>query len=252
MNLARAFLPALVLMNACGPFHRGTTRHDVYLIDGTASVVPDSLDQAIRAIESEADQFHRGDCVTVLPIMSDSDAIPSDQIVRMCVPTERQPYDQDLQDFRNIFHEALAAQRRQIATHRASRTDILGSLRLVEQEFALDGTNVHKTVAIFSDFIEEDTTINFAKAPELATPELAEGLADRISSAASTPKNGQTVEGLRVFLGNLQSNEIRSLPKQRREAIRRFWLAYFNDQHAHSFFAADGPGMSLKFLAQSE
>jgi len=254
MNLAHAFLPALVLMNACGPFHRATSRHDVYLIDGTASVVQDSLDQANKAIEKGAEQFHRGDCITVLPIMSDSDAIPSDQIVRMCVPTEPQPYDQDIQDFRSTLHEALAAQRRQLTTHRASRTDILGSLRLVEQEFSLDRPNVEKTLVIFSDFVEEDRTWNFIKAPELATPEKAERLANCLAAAFTS--SGSHVQpdwsSVRVFLGSLQSNEIPNMTAQRREAVRRFWIAYFMSLHTQPFFATDGPGMTLKFLSRRE
>jgi hypothetical protein len=228
------------------------TRDIVVLPDGTASIVPAALDQALQAIESEAAQLRRGDCMTVIPIVSDSTATPADQIVRMCVPTERQPYDQDLQDFRNSFHQTLAEERRQLAANRAAKTDILGSLKLAEQEFALDGPKVQKTLVVYSDFIEEDDTWNFLKAPELATPEKAERLANCLATASVNPHEQPDWSNIRVFLGGLQSTETPNMSPQRKEAINRFWTAYFTALHARPFFAVDGPGMSLRFLAQKE
>ena len=67
--------------------------------------------QLLRFVQSDL-SWH---CCPHVLIMSDSDAIPSDQIVRMCVPTERQPYDRTLQDFRDAFHRALAEQNRERA-----------------------------------------------------------------------------------------------------------------------------------------
>jgi hypothetical protein len=254
MKTSRALLSAVLLLSSCHRLHDGhaATKHLVYLVDASASIVPASFDQAMNAVDRIAEQLQRGDCITVLPILSDSDAIPSDQIVRMCVPTERQPYDQDLQEFREGIHDKLAAQGHQLTLHRATKTDIIGTLALANQEFSLSRSNVQGTLIIFSDFIEEDTATNFSNAPELATPKSAERLATRLSSTTSTLKDAQASTGLRVFLGNLRSNEIETLPKQRREAIRRFWLAYFNAQHAHPFFATDGPGMNSEFLTQSE
>lgn len=244
-------LPLLtLLLVGCG----GPHRHDVYLVDATASIVPASFDQAIKAIESEAEQLHRGDCVTVLPILSDSDSIPSDEIVRACVPTARTAYDQDLKDFHEQFRQRMEHEEHALALHRSAMTDILGSLKIVEQEFALDNPRTRKTVVVFSDFIEEDDARNFAKSPDLASDDSSERLALALATGA---RNGGRLgvpkwTGLRVLLGGLRSTETSKMSSQRKEGINRFWVAFFTALHARPFFAVDGPGMSLRFLAQEE
>jgi hypothetical protein len=256
MKIFIALLPAALLLSSCHGMHSGRalTSHIVYDLDSTASIVPASFDAAMKAIENQSAQLHRGDCISVVPIASDSDAILSEQIVRMCVPSERQAYDQDLQDFKEKLHQALAAQSRQLTDHRAAKTDILGSLKVVEQEFAFDGPNVEKTVILYSDFIEEDGVRDFTKSPDLARPESAERLARTLATdpafGCSNPPSDWS--HVRVFLGSLQSTEIPKLPGPRRDAIRRFWMAYFNARNVRPFFAADGPGMSAKFLAREE
>jgi hypothetical protein len=256
MKIAIALLSAAVLLNSCHGTHSGRTlrSHNVYDLDSTASIVPASFDAAIKAIETQSAQLQRGDCISVVPIASDSDSIPSDQIVRMCVPTERQAYDQDLEDFQESLHQALATQSRQLTLHPAAKTDILGSLKLVDQEFAFDGPNVQKTVIMFSDFIEEDGVRDFTKSSDLARPDTAERLARTL---ANNPLSGCTSPSsdwshVRVFLGSLQSTEIPNLPGPRRTAIRLFWMAYFNARKVQPIFAIDGPGMSAKFLVREE
>jgi hypothetical protein len=256
MKISIALLPTALLLSSCHGTHSGPalTSHVVYDLDSTASVVPASFDAAVKAIEIQSAQLQRGDCISIVPIASDSDSIPSDQILRMCVPPERQAYDQDLEDFRENLHQALAAQSRQLTDHRAAKTDILGSLKLVEQEFAFDGPNVQKTVILYSDFIEEDGVRDFTKSPALARPEAAERLARTLAadptSGCSNPSSDWS--HVRVFLGSVQSTEIPNLPGQRRDAIQRFWRAYFNARKVQPFFASDGPGTSAKFLARKE
>jgi hypothetical protein len=255
MKFTPIALCSLSLLSACHyPWQATPTEHHVYFVDVTASIVPVAQAQAMQAIEEQASQLRHGDCIAVVPIMGDSDAVPGDVIVRKCVPADRLSYDQELTDFRDDLHQALAAQSRQLAQRRAGKTDILGAVRIAEQEFALDKPNTRKTLLIYSDFIEEDGTRNFLTSPDLATPEAAERLArtlasDPMTGCANPPMDWSKV---RVFLGNIQSTETANLPEKRKEAIRRFWMAYFTSLHAHPFFAADGPGMSSKFLAQKE
>jgi hypothetical protein len=224
-------------------------RDDVSVLDATASVIPASLDQAMQAIEDASVRLRRGDCITVVPIVGQSFATPSDEILHRCIPSERQPYDHDLDDFHVELHNALASERRQIALHRAAKTDILGTLNLVAQEFSLDGPQVRKTLVIFSDFIEEDDSRNFITSPDLATPEAAERLARDLAGGRQHSCNWS---GVRIFLGNLQSTELPNLPEPRRQAIQRFWSAYFTACKSQPFFAADGPGMSARFILQAQ
>ena len=248
MKFTPIALCGIIVLTAChDPIPETPTTHIVDLPDATASITPAAQAQAMQAIEEQASQLGHGDCISVMPIMGDSDAMPADAIVRKCVPTERLPYDDEL-------HQALADQSRQLAQHRAERTNILGAIQLTEQELALDKPDTRRVLLIYSDFIEEDGTRNFLTSPDLATPEAAVRLARTL---ASNPVPGCTKplvdwSHVRVFLGNIQSTETANLPDKRKEAIRRFWIAYFTALHAHPFFAADGPGISLRFLAQRE
>lgn len=247
MKTPRLLLFAVALMAACRGPHGGHGQHVhvVYLLDASASIEPAAFEQAMQAIDAKGVQLHRGDCLTVLPILSDADAIPPGQVVRICVPIDRALYDQDLRDYQEHLHRALGGQSSALSIHRGSRTDILGSLNLVEQEFALDGPQVQRVLIVFSDFIEEDGERSFVSAPNMATPERAESLARRIAEIHAGPVWAE----IPVFLGNLTSTELPRLSEQRRESIRRFWLAYFRALHAHPFYAADGPDMSVRFLS---
>jgi hypothetical protein len=251
MKLVPLVLCSLTLLSACHDPRQATPpEHSVVLLDATASVLPASQAQAVLAVEEQARHLHHGDCISVVPIMGNADAMPTDAIVHKCVPTERLPYDQEFTDFRDDLHQALAAQSRQLAQHVVNKTDILNAIHLAEQEFSLDNPNTRKTLLIYSDFIEEDGTENFLTSPDLATPEAAERLATTLvsSSQPGCAKPPVDWSHVRVFLGSLQSTETVKLSEKRKEAIQRFWIAYFTALHARPFFAADGPGMSLRFL----
>ena len=252
MNANRALLPAVLILASCHAPHgaHAVLRHVVYLPDATASIEPAAFNQAMHAIVAVAEQLRRGDCISVIPIISDSTTTPEDQIVRMCVPTERQPYDQDIQDFRTNIAKALAEQARQLSDRRSIKTDILGALKMADQEFALDSPDVWKTLFIFSDFLQEDSFYDFTRSPDLASPESAERLAQSLASGsiAGCSKAGNLAH-VNVFLGNLPSTELPRLPPQRQAAIQQFWIAYLSACKAKPFFAIDGPGMSSRFLS---
>jgi len=252
MRVHRVVFSALLLLASC---HRRDGQqagpmHIVALPDATASIEPAAFNATMRAIEALAEQLQRGDCISVIPIINDSAATPGDQIVRMCAPTERQSYDEDIQDFRTNVAKALAEQARQLSERRSARTDILGALRLVDQEFALDGTGVKKTLFIFSDFIQDDSTYDFTRSSDLASPESADTLALRLARGPITGCNrAGNLAHASVYLGNLPSTELPKLSPQRRAAIQQFWIGYFSACNAKPFFAIDGPGVSSRFLS---
>ena len=189
--------------------------------------------------------MQRGDRISVIPITSDSDTNAQGNILRMTVPLNRQPYDQDLQVFRKTFRQALHTLHDHARAHLFDKTDIIGTVDLAAQEFAPDDGHVQKRLIVLSDFIEEDGTLDFRTAPALAGENSARMLASRLA------KNIPEISAVSVFLGSLQSNELDRLPKARRQAIREFWLEYFKNEKTHPVFATDGPGMSASFTNDS-
>src|ERR1017187_3138862 len=238
-------LLALALSSCAGGYHPpAQTVHGVYLLDCSASIAPKALDDAFHQVELQADNMQRGDRISVIPITSDSDTNAQGNILRMNVPLNRQPYDQDVQTFRKNFRQALRALHDHAKAHLFDKTDIIGSVDLAAQEFAADDDHIPKRLIILSDFIEEDDTLNFRTAPALAGDGTARQLAVRLA------KNIPQIPTVAVFLGSLQSKELDQLPKARRQAIREFWLEYFNNQKSHPVFATDGPGMSALFTTE--
>jgi len=229
----------LTLTSCAGGYHSpAQTVHRVYLLDCSASIAPKALDDAFHQVELQADKMQRGDRISVIPITSASDTNAQGNILRMNVPLNRQPYDQDLQVFRKTFRQALHVLHDHARAHLFDKTDILGSIDLAAQEFAPDDGHVQKRLIVLSDFIEEDGTLDFRTAPALAGENTARQLAARLA------KNVPQISTVRVFLGNLQSNELDRMPKARRQALREFWLEYFKNEKTHPVFATDGPGMS--------
>ena len=230
---------ALALTSCAGGYHPPAQKiHRVYLLDCSASIAPKALDDAFHQVELQADKMQRGDRISVIPITSDSDTNAQGNILRMTVPLNRQPYDQDLQVFRKTFRQALHVLHDHARAHLFDKTDILGSIDLAAQEFAPDDEHIQKRLIVLSDFIEEDGILDFRTAPALAGETSARQLAVRLA------RNIPQISTVSVFLGSLQSNELDRLPKVRRQAIREFWLEYFTNKNTHPVFATDGPGMS--------
>jgi len=252
MKIMRTLVFSAVIIQGCSMFHRQQPPPEdvVFALDATASVVPASFDEAIKAIEAHVDGMRRGDCMTVLPIISDSDALPSEDIVRGCAPTDRQPYDQDLKAFRDRMRRALEEQGRHLSARKAAETDILGTLNLVDQELEMAPPMVRRQVVIFSDFIEEDRTRNFVVMREMADISGATRIARELSSQQqASPLQRSPFSDVPVLLGGLASSELPRLPEERRAAIRHFWMVYFKSLGAKPMYVNDGPGMSARLLA---
>jgi hypothetical protein len=243
----------VVILHGCAGFQRTTLQpvHTIFALDATASVVPTSLAQAVKAVESEIDRMQRGDCITVLPIISNSVAIPSDEIVRGCAPTARQPYDQDLKVFRDQLRKNIDLEAQKLSSAQAEKTDILGTIDLLDQELSLDGPKVQKRVVLFSDFIEEDDTRNFIRSVDVSDVAVASTLArDLAYRKKAAGNNAATWDGVEVLLAGLQSSELPQLAESRRAAIQQFWMEYFDARQAQPRYVNDGPGICGRFLAR--
>ena len=165
--------------------------------------------------------------------------------MRFDVPANREAYDADLQQFRKRVSAELEKFQNRVATHPSPKTDILGTLRLAGEEFSADTKQTSRTVIVLSDFIQDDGTLDFKSDPNLHDEASAGAFARELAKSESQP-----LRNVRIYLGGLRSSDLGNLDKNRRNAIREFWVQYLTACGAQPSFQTDGPGM-LRTLVQS-
>lgn len=213
-------------------------KHIVILPDVSGSIDRASLEQAFNAMNELARHLQRGDRLTIIPILGDAEAEASGKILRFEVPANRQAYDTDLRDFRNKLNASLKEMQAAAVARPGAKTDILGAIALAEQEFNLHTDQSAKLLAILSDFIEEDQQFNFRIDSVISGAAPVQRFATRQAWTGDI-----RLKKVKVYLGLLKSSEFTSLRRSRRNAIKRFWIQYFNDIEAQAEFFDDGPGL---------
>jgi len=224
-----------VALLGCG---KRESRHIVILPDVSGSIERESLEQAFKAIDELAGHLQRGDRLTIIPILGDAEAGASGRILRFEVPVNRQAYDTDLRDFKNKLTTYLQKMRTEAIARPGSRTDILGTISLAEQEFNLRTDHSLKLLAILSDFIEEDRQLNFRTDNVFSS-------VDPVQKFATQQAHIENIrlDKVEVYLGLLKSSEFTAMRRPRRNAIKSFWIQYFDKAGAHAKFFDDGPGL---------
>lgn len=231
----------LILLLAAGLFGCGKQpepRHIVILPDVSGSIDRKALEQAFKAIDELVGHLHRGDRIAIIPILGDAEAEASGRIIRFQVPANRQAYDSDLRKFRLRLGTSLKEMQDNAITHPGAKTDILGSIALADQEFQAVPGESKRVLIILSDFIQEDSGIDFRKDHRLGSKSTASDFATRTIKAQ--PLNFNETQ---VYLGLLRSNEYNVMSKHRREALREFWLRFFNACGGSPKFTNDGAGL---------
>lgn len=244
MNLKPLRLMLLLAAALVGCSRHPEPRHIVILIDVSGSIERTSLNQAFKAIEELAGHLQRGDRISIIPILGDAEAQASGRIIRFNVPITRQAYDSDLRHFRVKLKNALGKAQADAVGHPGPKTDILGSIMLADEEFKGSPDHSRHLLIVLSDFIQESSGVDFKASGYLATPAIARKFAAQLAKNHAVDFNG-----LPAYLGFLQSREYSALPLTRREAIRRFWVEYFNVSHAHARLVADGAGLLSSSIA---
>lgn len=207
-----------VALLGCG---KQQTRHIVILLDISGSIDQESLEQAFKAMDDLASHLQRGDRLTIIPILGDAEAEASGKILRFEVPANRQAYDTDMRDFRSKLTSSLQMMEANAVTRPGSKTDILGSIALAEQEFESVLDKSPRLLFILSDFIQEDRELNFRKDRRLTNQVTSRKFATEIVKTHTLD-----LRGTRVYLGLLRSNEYSRLNSKRRTAIQEFWIEY--------------------------
>jgi hypothetical protein len=213
-------------------------RHIVILPDVSGSIDRGALEQEFKAIDYMVGSLRRGDRITIIPILSDAEAEASGKILRFEVPENRQAYDGDLRDFRHKLSASLEKMQTGALAQPGSKTDILGSLALAEQEFRTGSGESRRLLIVLSDFIQDDSEVNFRTARGLSALSLTDNFVRQTVKASPLE-----LKGVSIFLGLLQSTEFGSMPRSRRQALRTFWLKYLQSCGANPTFTTDGPGL---------
>lgn len=212
-----------------------------FVIDESKSVPDDARAEAHTSVEQNVDYLHRGDSLVVIPLTGDAATQTPGKVQRFRLSAERKAYDVDLKQARSKVREMLDKSREESLAHPYMRTDVLGTLRLAEEE---KGTSESFVLAILSDMIQDTTTMNFMTHPALARTESARKLADQLMAG-----HEKVWAGAHIFLGQLRSEDLGRTQPERREAIRAFWLEYFRAGGATDVvFATDGVGQLEGFM----
>lgn len=242
MKVLRIAVSVLLLLFfiSCGPSARHS-KHLIILADTSASIVPDARAQMFAAIRQLLAQLSRGDAATIMPVANDASGNLQGHILRFESPATREPYDEDLKRFRKAAESALSSLETESMHLPASRTDILGTLSVAQEEFKRERQR-EVTFIIFSDFLEDDRVFKFRSDKAFRGPHGARSLAEGLASGKPM------LPGTPIFCGELRSKEWLMLDEPRREAVREFWTVYINAIGGKVSFAADGPAMAVTLV----
>lgn len=238
MKTVTTFLILLLATGLLSCGKQSEPRQIVILPDVSGSIDRDALQQAFQAIDGLVGQLQRGDRITIIPILGDAQAEISGRIIRFEVPKERRAYDADLRQFRSTLKHSLEEMKSAAITNPGTKTDILGSVELAKEEFQLVAEQPKRLLIILSDFIQEDTSINFRSDHRLADPNNAKIFATHTVKAYQLQ-----FTGVQVYLGILHSSEYMQLSRSRREALQSFWTRCFTASGSPPNFVTDGPGL---------
>jgi hypothetical protein len=237
MKAQNAFFALLLAAGFLGCGKHSAPRHIVMLVDVSGSIDRDALAKVFEAIDDLVGSLKRGDRIAIIPILGDAEAEASGRIIRFEASMNRQAYDGDLRSFWVKLREALKEMEAAAVASPGSRTDILGSVALAEQEFQTQSGDSQRQLLILSDFIQEDRDIDFK-----ADIRLANGSAAKAFATEVTQRSALDFRATTVFLGLLRSNEYVHLRQSRRTAVQEFWVSYFKFLGAQPKFTVDGPG----------
>jgi hypothetical protein len=166
----------------------------------------------------------RGDRLILIPITGDAENDAGGRVLRLTAPTERESYDTDLRRFQSEAQKQFVAWAASLDPHQ-TRTDILGTLDAARQEFAAVPKGSVRRLIIVSDFLEDESSIRFVSAPQLASVVHARKFALMLRSERQF-----TLTDVPICLGRLESSDFAPLSSQRKEAVQAFWTAYLTDK----------------------
>lgn len=238
MKSALIIILAILLLAGCSQ-QQPVPKQIVSLVDISASIEPQAETECLDAIVKLIAKLNRGDTITIIPITGDADVQSTGRVLRFQKPVNRTAYDADLISFSKQVHDSLQALRVQAVDNPTAKTDIFGAIQMAMEEFAAGPKDRDRRLIIFSDFIEDDGTVNFNTDRRLSSGKSAINFATEQSKAFSSA----AAVSIRADLGLLRSKELHAVSKERREAIRQFWLEYLKCLGIQPVWMTDGVGL---------
>jgi len=237
-NLVAIVVLGLVCIS-CGPEKRPRLAI-AFVIDLTGSIEQEAIREALESLSPLFDnkKLQRGDSIYVIPITGDTLTESQGKILRIHLNENRQVYDSDLTNLASEVKEKLELMQAEAIANPYQHSDILGAADLAAEELSIEKGKVHKVIVILSDFIQDDSKLNFNTSSDLANDLSAIALAKELSDS-----HKDVFAGTSLYLGMLRSKDLKKMAKPRREAVQIFWQEYFKQQRAeHVSVAIDGPG----------
>jgi hypothetical protein len=244
MKTKRGFIGLVLAVALFGCGKQPKNRHIVIMPDVSGSIDRESLVQAFTAIDGLTNHMRRGDKITIIPILGDAQTQVSGRIIRLEVPTNRQAYESDLRHFAATLRSALEDLKFSTMKNPGTQTDLLGSISVAEQEIRSNSGSLTSVVVILSDFIQEDSEINFLRDGRLNNKSTAKEFAAQLAKRERLDFGGTP-----VYLGLLKSNEYAGCDRSRRSAIQELWIGYFTSLNSVPEFADDGVGLLRKVIS---
>lgn len=221
--------------------------HAIYIVDLTASTLEDARAKAFAGIKEPFDKglLKRGDSVAVIPITSDALIESQGSILRFDLPTDREVYDQDLQDLSDRVISELTKMQKNAEANPYPYSDILGAIRIAGEEFSTDKPGTRRLLVVLSDCVQDVKQMSFKTAAIVANKNNASKTAKEMATA-----DGKIFASANVYIGLLRSTDLKSMSPQRREGVETFWVEYFQQTGAKSVHvSSDGPGQLAKFIS---
>lgn len=229
------FIVLTFLLTACGG-----QKSLIFVIDFSESVSPEARADAFKAIQAEAKLLGRGDSITVIPVTSDALIESGGKVLRLEAGETRKLRDKDLKEFQEEIEKGLAAMSSN-ATYK--QTDLFGALHIAQEETANQTARKRRVVVIvLSDLVHSTSQIRFEVDAAFVKAETSRRYAEKSVKAGEW-------NGAEIYLGWLESSDLRKMNAPRREAVRQFWQEYFKIGNAKKIrFATDGAGQVENFI----
>jgi hypothetical protein len=239
--LALLLIFCVVLAASC---RRADGLNLIVIIDLSASIEAEAVDEAFDAIQSIIGDFRRGDSITIIPVTGDAATESQGRILRFDLDRPREAYDADLKRFAEQIKAEIEKMRTAARSAPFGRSDILGSLAIAAESLSQEKRG--SVVVVLSDFLQDDLQYNFKRDARLANERSANELAGEVAKARPN-----SFKGAAVYLGLLRSEDLKTLPQMRRQAVQRFWEEYLSCQGASISAATDGSGHLSSFLKRA-
>lgn len=214
----------------------------VCLLDATASVPIETRRKMGELLKTISTGLNRGDELIVIPITGESMADTPGSIMRFKLSLKREPYDADRRKLAQLVDEQIDNFVENTTTKPYGKTDLLGGLRLAAEEF---GQGTRRRLICLSDFIQDDKVSNFLTDPMVADSAHAVSSAQRLAE-----RSPLVFANTSIYLGLVQSTDLRKLSRPRQLGIQEFWLAYLRGQGASVQWKSDGLGRATDFLTE--